>query len=193
MRVIILLNAAAGTAGLPDIAALGHFFRNAGLEAQIRTTQQQAIAVAVQTAVAESPDVLVAAGGDGTISAVAAALIGSPVALGVLPLGTLNHFAKDLGISPDLPAAVQVIADGHVQNLDVGSVNGQPFINNSSIGLYPHMVNHRRRQQLRLGRGKWLAMFFAALAVFRRYPLLQVVLESGGKTFPRITPFVFIG
>src|SRR2546421_6935960 len=114
MRVIILLNASAGIAGLPDMAALGTLFKNAGLTAEIRTTQRETIAAAAQNAVSELPDVLVAAGGDGTISAVAAALLGSAVSLGVLPLGTLNHFAKDLGIGPDLPAAVRVIADGHV-------------------------------------------------------------------------------
>ena len=149
MRVIILLNSAAGTEGSPQGSLLQQLFDEAGMSVEIRTTERETIAAAAQAAVAESPDVVVAAGGDGTVSVVAAAILGSAVTLGVLPLGTLNHFAKDIGVGPDLPAAVRVIAAGHVQNLDVGQVNGQPFINNSSIGLYPHMVNHRHRQQLR--------------------------------------------
>ncbi len=193
MRVIILLNAAAGHSGSHEIPKLLGVFEDAGLPAEMRTAQGEALRWAAEAAVAETPDILVAAGGDGTVSAVAGAVAGSRVILGVLPLGTLNHFARDIGISPEIRSAARIIAEGYVQNLDVGQVNGHSFINNSSIGLYPHMVHHRRQQQLRLGRGKWLAMFFAALAVFRRYPLIQVMLESNGKVYQRETPFVFIG
>src|SRR4026208_425561 len=87
---------------------------------------------------------------------VAAALAGGGAVLGVLPMGTLNHFAKDLGIPLELKKAVQTLFTGKVACVDVGEVNGRIFLNNSSIGFYPRIVQERERQQRR-GRGKWLA------------------------------------
>ncbi len=136
---------------------------------------------------------IVAAGGDGTISAVAAAISESGKTLGVLPLGTLNHFSKDLNIPAEPEESVRVIAENHIEEIDAGEVNGQIFINNSSIGLYPQIVRRRERQQHRLGRGKWSAAFWAAIAVLRRYPFLLVKLNVDEKELIRKTPFVFIG
>jgi diacylglycerol kinase family enzyme len=136
---------------------------------------------------------IVAAGGDGTISAVAAAIAETSKTLGVLPLGTLNHFSKDLNISAEPEEAVRVIAENHIEEIDAGEVNGQIFINNSSIGLYPQIVRRREKQQHRLGRGKWLAAFWAAIAVLRRYPFLLIKLTIDGKELRRKTPFIFIG
>jgi diacylglycerol kinase family enzyme len=95
---------------------------------------------------------IVAGGGDGTLNAVAAATIDSGKTLGVLPLGTLNHFAKDLGIPLDLEGAVGAIVAGHAVRVDVGEVNGHLFLNNASLGLYPRIVRERERQQ-RAGNG----------------------------------------
>ena len=136
--------------------------------------------------------VIVAGGGDGTISSVASAIVGSDKTLGVLPLGTLNHFAQDLQIPLDLDAAAQLIMSGDVINIDVGEVNGHIFLNNSSLGLYPTIVREREKQQ-RLGYGKWPAFVWAALSVLRRYPFLDVRLYADGKKFASRTPFVFIG
>ena len=80
---------------------------------------------------------VVAAGGDGTINAVAAAIVDADKALGVLPFGTMNHFAKDLNIPLDFDGAIETIVAGHVTRVDVGDVNGRIFVNNSSLGLYP--------------------------------------------------------
>src|SRR5476649_731552 len=110
---------------------------------------------AAKRALARGVDAVVAGGGDGTINAVASVLAGSSVALGVLPLGTLNHFAKDLNIPLDLDQAIATIARGTTAQVDVGDVNGRIFVNNSSLGLYPHIVRARDQQQRRLGRGKW--------------------------------------
>jgi diacylglycerol kinase family enzyme len=136
---------------------------------------------------------IVAAGGDGTISAVAAAIAETGKTLGVLPFGTLNHFSKDLNISSELEESVRIIAENNVAEIDIGEVNGQVFINNSSIGLYPQIVRRREKQQNILGRGKWVAAFWAALAVMRRYPFLKIRLTIDGKEFTRKTPFVFVG
>ena len=140
----------------------------------------------------EGADIIVAGGGDGTISTVAQEVAKAGKTLGVLPLGTLNNFSKDLGIPQTLSGAVETIAAGEVKQIDLAEVNGRIFINNSSIGLYPQIVLRREEQQ-RLGYGKWNAAFWAALQMFRLSPFLKVRIELDGKSFLRKTPFVFVG
>lgn len=135
---------------------------------------------------------VVAGGGDGTIHTVAANLIGSKKILGILPFGTLNHFARDLNIPKEVEDAVRTIVAGHTIDIDVGSVNDQSFINNSSLGLYPIIVHEREKQQ-RLGSRKWPAFAWAAFTAFRRYPFLDICLIVNGKELRSRTPFVFIG
>jgi diacylglycerol kinase family enzyme len=136
---------------------------------------------------------IVAAGGDGTISTVAGELAGTEKTLGVLPMGTLNHFAKDLRIPLDLAAAVRTVIQGRVMAVDAGEVNGRIFINNSSLGIYPQIVSRRQMQQQRLGRSKWPAFFRATLHAFRRFPFLHLQIEIEGRQLARTTPFLFVG
>src|ERR1051325_157929 len=89
--------------------------------------------------------VIVAAGGDGTVNSVASAVVESDKILGILPLGTLNHFARDLKIPFDLEAAAKTIVAGHVTRIDVAEVNNRIFVNNSSLGLYPIIVREREK------------------------------------------------
>ena len=136
---------------------------------------------------------VVGGGGDGTIAAVAAALVDTDTPLGVLPLGTLNHFAKDLGIPLDLEKAVTALFAGKAVRVDVGEVNGRIFLNNSSIGFYPRIVQEREREQ-KLGRSKWLALARASALIFQRSRTLHVDIEGDhGRRQSYDTPFVFIG
>ncbi len=137
--------------------------------------------------------IIVGCGGDGTIALIAGICSATGKTLGIIPLGTLNHFSKDLDIPQDIDGAVALIAEGSERRVDLGEVNGRTFINNSSIGLYPQIVLHREAQQQRLGRGKWSAAALAALRVFRRSPFLKVKFELDGVAFVRRVPFVFIG
>jgi len=143
-------------------------------------------------AVKDDYQTIVAGGGDGTVSTVAGVLAGTRKTLGVLPLGTLNHFAKDLQLPLDLDGAMETIMAGRTVQVDIGEVNGRTFINNSSLGLYPRIVKEREKQQ-QLGWGKWPAFVWAAITVLRRYPLLNVRLSLDGKQLARRTPFVFTG
>jgi diacylglycerol kinase family enzyme len=136
---------------------------------------------------------VVGGGGDGTIAAVAAALVGTDTTLGVLPMGTLNHFARDLGIPLELENAVQTLFTGKVARVDVGEVNGRMFLNNSSIGFYPRIVQEREREQPH-GRSKWVAFVQAAARIVQQPRTLHVELdEDHSRRQSYDTPFVFIG
>jgi diacylglycerol kinase family enzyme len=191
----VIVNASAGNGSNPDWAeGLQEKFAAAGLQVQVLVMQQGSeIAPAVAAAVKRGADLVVAGGGDGTVSAVAAGLVGTGVTLGVLPMGTLNHFAKDLAIPLEQAQAIAVIAGGRRLDVDVGEVNGRIFINNSGLGLYPDIVRDREQRQRRLGHGKWRALLEASIAAARRYPVLSVQIDVDGKTLTRRTPFVFIG
>ena len=151
------------------------------------------IQAAVDQALTRQCDAVVAGGGDGTLNAVASKLVGLPTGFGVLPLGTLNHFARDASLPMDPSAALRSIAIGHTTQIDVGEVNGLFFLNNTSIGLYVDVVRDRERQQTRLGRGKWPAFAWAIVGALRRHPFLTVALTMDGHALSHRTPFVFVG
>ncbi|HEX8253195.1 MAG TPA: diacylglycerol kinase family protein [Thermoanaerobaculia bacterium] len=194
--MIVILNRAAGTSAKTEQidARVRDAFSAAGAEAQIEhPSETRDLSAIAEAAARGSDDLVVAGGGDGTISAVASALAGTQKTLGVLPLGTLNHFAKDLAIPLDLAAAVETIVRGRVAEVDVGEVNGRVFINNSSLGLYPRIVAHRQEQQEQLARGKWAAFAWATLGALRRFPFLDLRITLEGEKLVRRTAFLFVG
>lgn len=192
-EVAVLVNATSGAGAAADVAQLEALFRRAGVRVAIAVLAGgESIEAAARRALESNPRAIVAGGGDGTVNAVASVLVGTQTPLGILPLGTLNHFAKALGIPPAVEEAAQVVLAGRVRRVDVGEVNGRVFVNNSSLGLYPQLVRSRQQQQ-RLGRGKWPAFAWALVAVLRRHPFLHLQLEVGGKMVSRRTPLVFIG
>lgn len=192
--IVVILNAGAGTlSSRPAIAAeVRDLFRAAGREAEIIPLQPGQNPMEAARAASARAAIVVAGGGDGTVSGVAAGVVDSPAALGVLPLGTLNHFAKDLRLPLDLPKAVDVIAAAHIRTVDVGTVNDRVFINNSSIGVYPDIVQEREALR-KLGYRKWPAMAIATVRVLRRYPGMIVKIEVNGQVRSWQTPFVVVG
>jgi diacylglycerol kinase family enzyme len=145
--VTVIVNAGAG-AGHDEAAcdALRTQLTDAGLDAElVRADGGERMIRAAERALAQGARLVAAGGGDGTINAVASVMVDSGVPFGVLPLGTLNHFAKDLGIPLDLGAAVRNLATGRPVKVDVGEVNGRIFLNNSSLGLYPDIVRDREK------------------------------------------------
>jgi diacylglycerol kinase family enzyme len=192
--VVVIVNASSGSQRGDGFSAdLAARFKSAGVVAEIRLTQPVGIVAEVRRALIAKPTVIVIGGGDGTLNAAAPGLVETETALGILPLGTLNHFAKDLRIPLDLDGAIQTIAGGQTLKVDVGAVNDRFFLNNSSLGLYPKAVAGRDALQQHLGRNKWPALIWAGLSVFRRYPFLNVRIDINGTELTRRTPFVFIG
>jgi diacylglycerol kinase family enzyme len=194
--IAVIINGSAGSGHDDQMAIdLREKFSAQGIDARVTLARGgAAMTAAAQDALDSGMPIVVAGGGDGTINAVASVLAGSDTRFGVLPLGTLNHFAKDMGIPLTLDDAIATIARGVAKRVDVGQVNDRVFLNNSSLGLYPDMVRDREKQQRRLGRGKWLAALWAAVGALRRYPFLNVRLRlADGQEHARRTPFVFIG
>ena len=194
-RVAFILNATAG-GGVDGEAFLPYRSRideiaNGAPVAVVRTGDD--IRERVRLAVADACDAVVAAGGDGTLNAVASCLVGTPVVFGVLPFGTLNHFAQDAGIPLDIDAALDVIHRGAVDTVDVGEIAGLHFLNNASLGLYVEVVRHRERQQSRLGRGKWPAFAWALWSALRRFPFMTLRINIDGNESRIKTPFLFLG
>jgi YegS/Rv2252/BmrU family lipid kinase len=193
--VPVIINAGSGRGhdnALRDL--LAEHFSSAGMPANITMARGGAeLEAAARKAMASGARTIVAGGGDGTINTIASVLADSSAVLGVLPLGTLNHFAKDLGIPLELGEAVRNIAAGRIARVDIGDVNGKVFLNNSSIGIYPTIVRNRERQQRHNGRSKWLAFGWALLAALRRFPFMNVRMKIDDTETRRRTPFVFIG
>lgn len=194
-QVVVILNGSAGGGCNAEFAGdLAAKFLDLGVNVDVTlATNGDELVQTAERAVSAGCKTVVAGGGDGTLNAVASALVETDVAFGILPLGTLNHFAKDLHIPLALDDAIRTVALGHTVRVDAGEINGRLFLNNSSLGLYPDTVRERDRQQKRLGRGKWLAFFWAAVTALRRYPFLDLTISVGSEVYQRQTPFIFIG
>jgi diacylglycerol kinase family enzyme len=136
--------------------------------------------------------VVVAAGGDGTITAVAEALAGSEVALGILPLGTFNFVARGLEIPEDVEAAVDLVATGTARSLSVAEVNGRLFLNNASLGLYPAILREREGIYRRWGRSRLAAYWSVIRTVMGLLRPLTLRVSVDGKQLRTRTPLMFV-
>ncbi len=181
MRFIVILNEQAGKPGKPAAGAgpeeIRAGFAQAGIEVDLRLPAADRLADTVRAAGAERPDAIIIGGGDGTVRCAAEALAGTGVTLGVLPLGTLNHFAKDLRMPAKPADAIALLAAGATREVDVGEVNGHVFINNCSLGAYAEAVRRRDRLREKRGLGKWWAMIRASFDEFRRLRRLRLKVE----------------
>ena len=193
-HVALILNPGSGAGSAEETSErMATAFRAAGLEVRITLARSKPeLTEAVRAAIAGKAAAVVAGGGDGTVSAVAAGLAGRDIPLGVLPLGTLNHFARDLGIPLGLEEAIQIILAGHTTAIDLGEVNGHTFLNNASLGLYPHIVLARRKHPAR-GIRKWVIAFWITLKVLSRHRSMGVRLSIGDEVALRRTAIVFVG
>jgi len=191
----VLINRAGGTAAaagdkLKDSVEAA--FREAGLVAEIHFLEASQIGQAIAER-ADAPLIIVG-GGDGTLGAAASALLDRPgTALGILPLGTHNHFARQIGMPADLAEAARVLAEGRRRRVDVGLMNDRVFLNNASVGFYPSLVRTREQTQLRHGLPKWLANIPASWTALRRLRHHRLRVEIEGIEQQVRTPLLFVG
>lgn len=184
MKFLAILNRDGGTLRTTDLDALSDFLRRtmeaAGHSGEIEIVQGSGIEAALGRAVARSDvEMVLAGGGDGTISAAAAVLMGTDKTLAILPAGTMNLFARGLGIPLDLEQAILAHASGQVKAVDVATANGRPFIHQFSIGMHARLVQLRSRFEYGSRMGKIWASVRAALGVLRRPPAIDIALDVG--------------
>jgi YegS/Rv2252/BmrU family lipid kinase len=195
MAVSVLLNRGGGAlAADPKLPQrVEEALKGAGLDVDVELLSGGDCEVRARAVAERGDQLLIVGGGDGTISAAASALVGTETVLGVLPLGTLNHFARDLGIPADLDAAAKLIAGDKHRRVDVAEMNDRIFINNSAIGLYPLMVRDRDIQRQKLGRSKRLAMLVASLRTLARFNHERLTLTVNDQQAIVDTPLLFVG
>jgi YegS/Rv2252/BmrU family lipid kinase len=195
MKVIIVINQEGGSVKRLNIneEMVRDLFNKVSIETEIHIVDCKYFPEIVKEAIKNKTDAVIAGGGDGTISTVAGLLVGTEIPLGVFPLGTLNHFAKDIGMSADLSETAQQISAGKIISIDIGVVNGRFFINNSSIGLYPEIIQKREQQRKKFGLNKWLAMTLSSIEILTSFPVFKVQLQADKIKINSKTPFVFIG
>ena len=195
VRVSVLINggggAAAADAKIGETVAAA--LKRAGIEGAVELVDGGECEARCRAVAERGDPLLVVGGGDGTVAAAASALVGTSTSLGILPLGTLNHFARDLGIPTALDEAARLIAVGTERRVDVAEMNGRIFINNSAIGLYPLMVVDRDVQRRRLGRSKRLAMIVASLRTLARFNHQRLTLTVNDQKAQVDTPLLFVG
>jgi diacylglycerol kinase family enzyme len=192
-RWLILMNRAAGTlldGGADDPGERVRAVLAAhGIEAEVRACPGAELGATARNATGF--DTIVAAGGDGTVGAVATALLGTGRPMGVIPLGTFNHFAKDLGVPLDVEAAAEALARGEPEEVPVAELDGRVFLNFSAVGLHPELAEEREAQR-QAGRSRWLAVALAFTRAIRRFPLLRARLVLPVRTLWRVTPGVIV-
>jgi diacylglycerol kinase family enzyme len=171
---------------------LARKFEQSGVPLRVEEVREGTdITSIVQDATTHSLTAVIAGGGDGTLNAVAQGLRDTPVPMAILPIGTLNHLARDLGIPLEVDRAIDALYHSREVAIDLGEVNGRVFLNNSIIGLYPAYRFARDRRQRR-GWAKWRAIGSAIFSVLRRKPCLDVRLVADGRELLRKTPYILV-
>ena len=182
MKFLVVLNKDGGTLRSMDARAFGEracrALQDAGHSATLRLVAGKDVVAALKDAARDgSADILMAGGGDGTISAAAASVLDSKMALAPLPAGTMNLFARSLGIPLSLDAAVEAFATGQIRRVDIATANGRPFVHQFSVGMHPRIVEMRSRMAFSSRLGKIRASLRAALDTIRNPTRLKVTLK----------------
>jgi diacylglycerol kinase family enzyme len=157
----------------------------------VREVAPETLAAEVRRAISQGAQRVLVAGGDGSIGSAANVLSGTGVELAILPCGTLNHLAKDLGLPLDLADAAHVAAIGTATPVDAAIVNDQIFLNTSSVGAYVSFVRARERLERKLGYR--IASLIAGVRMLFHMPTFNISLDADGRRRDYVTPLVFIG
>ena len=194
-RVEIILNSGSGTLDKQALATtIERFFRDRHIDVRVHVTRNgRELVTTSKQAAAGDAGIVVAGGGDGTIATVAHQLVACDKLLGVLPLGTFNYFAKNLGLPLEVGEALDVIADGKPTSVDVGDVNDHVFLNNAGLGLYPAALSQRESTYRRFGRSQLASHLSVVLVLLAPPPFVNLTVTADGQRLSRRTPLLFIG
>jgi len=187
-KLLVIYNQKAG--GI-DLQLLQNTFAKNGLRADYMPITSRALKSTLAALRDDPKATIVAAGGDGTINSVASHIIGGACKLGIIPAGTLNHFARALAIPQDVTQAVSTIATGRTTKVDTGSVNSHIFVNNASIGFYPRSLRFREEYQQKIGKWPAAALGLAHAVLHPRKYAVEITTDGSVRSLR--TPFVFVG
>ena len=195
--LLFIINAASGRNGADaKREAIEAALRAAGRPGELRFARPaelpQLACQAAATANARRTAV-VAVGGDGTVNAVAQAAHAAGCAMGVLPQGTFNYFARTHGIPTDTTEAVRALLRSVPVAVQVGAVNDRVFLVNASLGLYPELLQDREAYKARFGRSRLVAFGAAFATLLREHRQLRLRIERGGVIRDVRTPTLFVG
>ena len=184
MRVIGVFNRDGGTFKTTDMDAFAskavEIFTAAGHELDTRIVEGKNLIAELERA-AQSAELLLAGGGDGTISAAAAIAYKQGIPLAVVPAGTMNLFARSLGIPLNLEQALAALAEGEIKQVDIATANGRPFIHQFSVGIHAKMVKLRASLRYRSRIGKMLASTRAAFGAILNPPIFAIDILAKGR------------
>ena len=196
--LFIVINAASGHHDAEDtIARISAILAEAGRRFEIlRVPEPSQITRVAKDAVrraAEQGGIVVAAGGDGTLNAVAQAVHGQGPAYAVLPQGTFNYFGRTHGISQDIEVSTRALLRARMEPVQVGRVNDRLFLVNASLGLYPQLLQDREQAKQQLGRSRWVALFSGLRTLVNSGHQLSLDIQQGGNQRRVRTPTLFVG
>ena len=194
-RVAVILNSGSGKGDGSDIAqALEQQLRPASGHLDILRPAKGQDLIRLASEAARTHDLVIAAGGDGTQAAVAQALADadSPTVMGVIPGGTFNYFARDLGVGDTTAQAIQTLLNARVQQVSVGDMNGKVFLNNISLGAYPEILEKREAAYRRFGRSRFLAYWATLRALMDLRHPLHLTAHIGDETRHFDTALAFV-
>jgi YegS/Rv2252/BmrU family lipid kinase len=196
-RVAVVYNTHAGTQNTqsdPDFSDyICGLLQNYGIRADVFPSQPDELDTQLSHILNQAYDILLIGGGDGTISSVMQLVEDHPILLGILPLGTLNHFARDLGIPSELEDAIHQLSHAQIRSVDLGCINGRLFINNVSMGIYPYAVILRDRYQKKYGIRKGAAFILSLVRIIRYMQRMKIKILLDGKWVQLHSSLVFIG
>lgn len=193
-RVCVIVNRGSGRKQGQDIAQeLRRLLQDRVAALEIHCTEEGAsLPEMARDAVARGVDLIVAAGGDGTQAAVASAVAGSDTAMAVIPGGTFNYFARDLGSGETVEEALRIFDAPVLRHVDVGEMNGMIFLNNVSFGAYPEILRRRESIYRRWGRSRLAAYWSAVAAMWNLRHPLRLVVRAGGEERRFTTALAFV-
>ncbi|MES2941894.1 MAG: diacylglycerol kinase family protein [Pseudomonadota bacterium] len=196
--LFVVLNAGSGSSDADqEQAVMARVFSEGGREVEfLQITNPADISKIAAHAVELAKDrsgVVVAAGGDGTINAVASAVLGSGCPFGVLPQGTFNYFGRAHAIPQNTEAAAIALLGASISPVQVGLVNGRVFLVNASLGLYPQLLEDREVWKQKLGRSRVVAFMSGLATLIQARSQLNLQIERAGQTATLHTTTLFVG
>jgi len=195
LPITVVMNIASGSRDKSQVQlAIEEVLTGSGRDARLLVARRPTEVIKLARRAADSRGgILAAAGGDGTLNAVASVARNQGLPFGLIPLGTFNYFGRQLGIPLEPTAATRTLVEGTIRAVAVGDVNGHLFLNNASIGLYRKLIERRELDKRRFGRNRFVALLSGLAFLLRQHRPYRLTLEIDRRLVSLSTLTVFFG